>query len=244
MLGKRSNSRLRAIVTALIAIGATAALAGPAWANSYRQTNLVSDIPGVARVTNPNLVNPWGLAAGPTTPLWVNDNGTDLSELYTGAVNNSIPTLLFGVNIPGGAPTGIVFNGSATPTDFQITDAAGTGEARFIFASETGHITAWRPTSPLLLDAVNEFTSPTAIYKGLAILIRADGSRLYAANFHDNSIDVFGPAFQPVHLAPGAFTDPNIPAGFAPFTVQALNGQKLYVSYAKQDAGAEDDVPG
>src|SRR5213595_3353164 len=99
-------------ISAAVAVGgATSAVAAPTPATTYRQTNLVSDIPGVARVTDPNLVNPWGLAAGPTTPLWVADNGTDVSTLYSGGVRGSIPvTAPLVVSIPGGAPTGTVFN--------------------------------------------------------------------------------------------------------------------------------------
>src|SRR5207248_7836303 len=104
-------------LVALVALGVLAGVAGPGIAaasdppNSYQQLNLISDIPGVARITDPNLVNPWGLAAGTSTPLWVNDNGTDVSTLYTGGVNGSIPQIVpLVVSIPGGAPTGIVFN--------------------------------------------------------------------------------------------------------------------------------------
>ena len=88
-------------------------------ARAFRQTNLISDIDGVARITDPNLVNPWGMAAGPTTPLWIADNGTDVSTLYTGGVRGSIPVVLpLVVTIPDGAPTGIVFN----PTTGFVVD--------------------------------------------------------------------------------------------------------------------------
>ena len=112
----RPRSRLGIVLAALSALAL--ALAGPAsahgggkGANVYKKRNLVSDIDGVARITDPNLVNPWGLAFGPATPAWVSDNGTDVSTLYSGGVRKSIPvTLPLVVGIPGGAPTGMVFN--------------------------------------------------------------------------------------------------------------------------------------
>ena len=159
------------------------------------QTNLISDIPGVARITDPNLVNPWGMAAGPTTPLWIADNGIDVSTLYTGGIHGSIPVVLpLVVSIPGGAPTGIVFN----PTkDFVVQGTGGSAPANFIFSSEAGQITAWSKAVSGT-KAVTEFTSPTAVYKGLAMASTADGTFLYATNFHDGTIDVFDKAFAPV----------------------------------------------
>src|SRR4029450_1285131 len=99
--------RVAAVVS--LAPGTPAAASHPA--NAYRQTNLVSDLPGLAQLTDPDLVNPWGLAAGPTTPAWVADNGTDKATIYPGFVNGSpISKAPLVVNIPGGAPTGQVFN--------------------------------------------------------------------------------------------------------------------------------------
>ena len=111
----RPRSRLGIVLAALSALALV--LAGPAdahgggkGANVYKKRNLVSDIDGVARITDANLVNPWGLAFGPATPAWVSDNGTDVSTLYSGGVRKSIPvTLPLVVSVPG-APTGTVFN--------------------------------------------------------------------------------------------------------------------------------------
>ena len=112
--------------------------------DAYVQKNLVSDINGVARITDPNLVNPWGMAAGPTTPLWIADNGTDVSTLYTGGVHGSIPVVLpLVVTIPDGAPTGIVFNPT---TGFVVDTGSASAPANFIFSSEAGSITAWSRT--------------------------------------------------------------------------------------------------
>ena len=227
----------------VIAATAVVALtgAGPAGAtghpgtSAFTQRNLVSDIPGVARITDPNLVNPWGLSAGPATPLWVADNGTDVSTLYSGGVRGSIPMIApLVVGIPGGAPTGTVYNPT---TGFAVGGAA----ARFIFDSEAGQITAWHPG--LGTQAQTVAATPHAIYKGLALAATPKGAWLYAADFHGGKIDVFDDRFGPVHLKPGAFADHALPAGFAPFNVQELGGS-IYVTYAKQDADAEDEVPG
>jgi uncharacterized protein (TIGR03118 family) len=207
--------------------------------NAYVQTNLISDIDGVARITDPNLVNPWGMAAGPTTPLWIADNGADVSTLYTGGIHGSIPVIVpLVVTIPGGAPTGIVFNPTS---DFLVTGSGGTAPSNFIFASEAGQITAWSKAVSGT-QATSEFTSGTAVYKGLAIASTGGATYLYATNFHDGTIDVFDKTFAPVTLS-GAFVDPTLPAGFAPFGIQSLGGW-LYVTYAKQDAFKHDDVKG
>lgn len=247
MLAKRSRARFAVAATAFASLAASAALAGPAAAATgvYHQRNLVSDIPGVARITDPNLVNPWGVAAGPVGALWVNDNATDVSTLYAGGspgVAPSINPLVVGV--PGGEPTGIVANQTS---GFVMTNAVGTGPAAFVFATEAGTISAWRGSSPLQTTAVLQHADPTAIYKGLALAHAVvDGKRtprLYAADFHNAKIAVFDDTFAPVALDAGAFTDPSLPAGFAPFNVQHI-GQVLYVAYAKQDGDARDDVSG
>jgi uncharacterized protein (TIGR03118 family) len=233
----RPRSRLGIILAALTALAL--ALAGPAdahdggkGANVYKKRNLVSDLDGVARITDANLVNPWGLAFGPATPAWVADNGTDVSTLYSGGVRKSIPvTLPLVVGIPGGAPTGIVFNGTG---GFKLNGAP----ARFIFDSEAGTITAWNSGTA----AATVATTPGAIYKGLAIASKGGATMLYAANFHAGTIDVFNDSFAPVTV-PGGFVDPNLPAGFAPFNVQEIAG-RLVVAYAQQDADAEDEVAG
>jgi uncharacterized protein (TIGR03118 family) len=237
MLAIRPRSRLGIVLAGMSALAL--ALAGPAaahgggmGANVFKKRNLVSDIDGVARISDPNLVNPWGLSFGPTTPAWVADNGTDVSTLYSGGVRRSIPVILpLVVGIPGGAPTGTVFN----PTGgFKVNGAP----ARFIFDSEAGTITAWNAGT----QAVTEATTPGAIYKGLAIASNGGATMLYAANFHAGTIDVFNDAFAPVTV-PGGFVDPNLPAGFAPFNVQEIAG-RLVVAYAQQDADAEDEVAG
>jgi uncharacterized protein (TIGR03118 family) len=230
-------------VIAVLGLGGagTASAGGNDHRHAFKQRNLVSDIAGVARITDRNLVNPWGLAAGPSTPLWVADNGTGVSTIYSGAIHGSIPVIQpLVVTIPGGAPTGAVFN----PTDRFVVQAGGaSGPARFIFASEVGQITAWSPDVPPATQAQPEVTTPGAVYKGIALAHTRKGPRLYATDFHDARIDVFDGHFAPVSLPPGAFVDNAIPSGFAPFNIQLLDG-RLYVTYAMQDADAHDDVPG
>jgi uncharacterized protein (TIGR03118 family) len=194
-------------------------------ASAYVQTNLVSDIPGLALNTDPDLINPWGMSTG-GGPIWVSDNGTDRSTLYNAAGQKQ--SLV--VSIPSGAPDGQVFNPNTS--DFL--------GAHFVFASENGGIDAWSGGS----SAVNRVgVSTSAVYKGLAIGTSSQGATLYAANFRAGTIDVFNSTFGKVSLA-GSFTDPNgIPAGYAPFNVQNIGG-KLYVTYAVQDSAKHDDVAG
>ena len=211
--------------------------------NAFRQTNLVSDLPVMAQLTDPDLVNPWGLAAGPTTPVWVANNGTGKATIYPGFVNGSpIQKAGLVVSIPGGAPTGQVFNG--TP-GFVVHSGAASGPAPFLFDSEAGLVTGWNPgvpPPPPSTQAQIGASTTDAIYMGLAIASTGSGTFLYAADFHHGQIDVFDSSFNLVHLS-GSFSDPKIPSGYAPFNIQELGGL-LYVAYAKQDADREDEVAG
>ena len=226
-----------AVVACVLALSAVATVPAGATTSTggYTRTNLVSDIPGAAQVLDPNLVNAWGMAAGPATPVWVSAADSGVSTIYRGA-NGATPVSIVPlvVTIPGGAPTGQVFN----PTSgFAVNGAQ---PAVFIFASESGNITAWNPT--LGTTAAIEATTPDAVYKGLALASGTGGTHLYAANFHAGTIDVFDSSFAPTTLS-GSFVDPTMPAGYAPFNVQEIAGS-LYVTYAKQDADGHDDVKG
>jgi uncharacterized protein (TIGR03118 family) len=209
----------------------------------YVQRNLVSDVPGAAELLDADLVNAWGLAFGPTTPAWVADNGTDVATLYSGAVGSTpVAKVPLTVSIPDGAPTGAVFNGS---TGFVVHSGASSGPARFLFSSEAGTITGWSPGVPPpapSTQAQTAVTVPGAIFKGLAIADTATGPQIYAADFHNAEVDVWDANFAPVRR-PGAFSDPAIPAGYAPFGIQTVNGG-IVVTYAQQDADAEDEVAG
>jgi uncharacterized protein (TIGR03118 family) len=204
----------------------------------YQETDLVSDQSGVAPVTDPHLVNPWGLVASATSPWWISDNGTGLSTLYngTGAIQSLVVTV---PNVPGAtdpaAPTGIVV--SSVATDFLV----GTSQpAHFIFATEDGTISGWNSGSSAVLMVNN---SATAVYKGLALAQNGGANFLYAANFKAGSVDVFDNAFKPVKLAASAFKDPRLPNNYAPFNVQSVGGS-LYVAFAETQAGSIDEVHG
>ncbi len=197
--------------------------------NSYTVTPLVSDQPGVAARTDPNLVNAWGLTASGGSPWWVSDNGTDLSTLYRG---DGTPQALV-VKVAGG-PTGTVFN----PTTGFVLPTG--GKALFLFDGEDGIVRAWNGAQGTTAIVVADRSSVGAIYKGLAIADTASGPRLYAADFHNARVDVFNASFG---LVPGGFVDSSLPAGYAPFNVQTI-GDRVFVAYAKQDEAAEDEVAG
>src|SRR3989442_7121809 len=205
--------------------------------SAYAQHNLASDVPGLADHTDPNLLNPWGIAFSATSPFWISDNHTGLSTLYNGsgtpqALVVTVPPPAGGT--PPGAATGIVFNNA---TNFIV---ASNTAARFIFATEDGTISAWTSGANAVLKVDNSATS--AIYKGLALGKARGSNYLYAADFHNGKVDVFDGNFGPVTLA-RAFTDPGIPAGFSPFGIETI-GSNVFVTYAKQDADAHDDIPG
>ncbi len=217
---------------------------------AFLETNLVSNLAGVAKTTDPNLVNPWGIVASATSPFWINDNGSGLSTLYTGA---GVPqSLVVTIPPPGGspagttaAPTGIVFN--STSSDFVVTSGGKSGKAAFIFATEDGTISAWSPAvnaTNAILEVDKSAATPPAVYKGLALGSNStNGNLLFATNFSAGTVDVFDKNFAAVNLGAGAFTDPTLPAGFAPFGISNIGG-KLYVTYAMQDADKHDDVAG
>jgi uncharacterized protein (TIGR03118 family) len=217
-------------------------------ANSFDWVNLVSDINGVARHTDENLVNPWGLVIAPTGAIWVADNGTGVATLYD-SQGRALPTeanpLVVTIptaptNTEGGNPTGQVFN--PTP-DFVVSKDGHSGKAIFLFSAEDGTISGWNPNVDPTNAVLGADRSATgAIYKGLAIGVTGGNSFLYATNFHAGTVDIFDKNFALVMKA-GAFQDPNLPAGFAPFGIQNIQNL-LFVTYAQQDADKEDDVPG
>ena len=235
---KRVISLLSAMVFGLLAATASAGHADTLAANRYGETDLVSDVPGAAAHLDPNLVNAWGLVAGPTTPWWVSDNGTDRSTLYdqTGA---AIPLV---VKVPG-APTGAVFNGGP---GFVVSHEGASGPSVFLFATEFGTIRGWDPAVPLPAPSTKAFNVVNrhgggAVYKGLAIATGTEGDLLYATDFANGRVDVFDSAFNRVHKKD--FVDPNMPSGYGPFGIQAINGT-IFVTYAKQDPTSPDEIHG
>ena len=229
---------------AWVAVLLSAALASnAAGANRYTRHNLVSDIPGVADQTDPNLVNPWGISMSSTSPFWISNNHSGVASVYNGQGQPTPAASPIVVRIPvppgdtqAAAPTGQVFNDT---TGFSVFGQPAT----FIFATEDGTISGWSPAA----DRVNSFvlvdnSTLGAVYKGLAIASTGNGPMLYAANFQAGTIDVFDANLMPV-ASTGSFSDPNLPAGFAPFNIQRI-GRKLYVTYARQDEAKHDDVAG
>jgi uncharacterized protein (TIGR03118 family) len=233
--------------------------------DTYVITSLTSNLAGHAAMQDPVLQNAWGIAFSPAgSPFWVNDNATGCSTLYDGT-GAKITALQVSIPLPGNlipatscqpndpkkpsdptpaAPTGIVWNPSAS---FLVP---GTKiPAVFIFATEDGTISAWagglNPADNAVLAA--DESSTGAVYKGLVFAVNAKGAFLFATNFHNGAVDVFGPngtdgMFTKVTLD-GHFTDPQIPAGYAPFNIANIDGD-LFVTYAKQNAAKHDDVAG
>ena len=209
----------------------------------YAVRNLVSDGFVKAEHLDTDLVNAWGVAFNPNGFVWVADNHTGVATLYDGnGVKNSlvvtIPTHEGGN--PPASPTGIVFSSGA---DFVVKVGNVSGPSRFIFATEDGTISGWAPNvDPTHAIRVADNSASGAIYKGLAFAANGIGHFIYATDFHNNRIDIFDQNFQPVSSA-GRFVDSKIPRGYAPFGIQNILGN-LYVTYAKQDRDAEDDVAG
>jgi uncharacterized protein (TIGR03118 family) len=193
-------------------------LSEAAIASTVVQTNLVSDVPGLAAFTDPNLQNPWGVSFSATSPFWVSDAAGDVSTLYsaTGAVNSRVVTV-------SGGPTGQVFNSAGTG-NFLVGGTA----ASFIFDTLGGSIYGWNAGAGS--TAVLEATTPGASFTGLALDNNGSGNYLYAANSAGSGgIVVFNSSFSPTTLT-GSFTDPNLPAGYVPYNIQNINGD-LYVEY-------------
>ena len=241
------------------------------FAQHYTQTNLISDIPGMAAHTDPNLKNSWGLTRSPGgSPWWIANNNSGTSTLEDGNGNpinifveaNGSTSNFVVVPPPGFAaagtpstPTGIVFNGS--PTDFLLNKGKPIGKpAIFIFATEDGTISGWNPGVNLLpggmppspnaileVDHSEKGSANGAVYKGMTSG-EINGKRfLYVANFRSASVEVYDTNFQRVNFGEDAFDDDSIPIGFAPFNIQNIGGS-LFVTYAKQDTARHDPVGG
>jgi uncharacterized protein (TIGR03118 family) len=216
---------------------------------TFLETNLVGDAPGLAKVTDPNLINPWGMALNTGTGFfWLGDNGSGKSTLYDAngqpapAGSPLVVTIPTSSASPPGTkatPTGTVFNSGS---GFVVSKNGASGSAQFLFDTEDGTISGWSPNvdSTHAILAVDH--GADTVYKGLALGTNAAGVFLFAANFRSGKIDVFDQKFAPATLS-GNFTDSAIPAGFAPFNIKNLGG-KLFVTYAKQDAAKHNDVAG
>lgn len=218
----------------LSAVASVVSAPSAIWADGFAQTNLVTDDQSVnaAKITDPNLINPWGVSYSPSSPFWVSDNGTGVSTLYkVGAANDATNTVGLVVSIPGaGNLTGQVFNG-----------LSGFNSDLFLFVSEDGTISGWRGALGTFAEVLKS-SDAANVYKGAAFSTVGGHSYLYSANFRTGNIDVMGGDGGAPSLV-GNFTDPSMPAGFAPFNVQNLNGT-IYVTYALQDGTKSDEVAG
>ncbi|MDT8066656.1 MAG: TIGR03118 family protein [Terriglobia bacterium] len=228
----RSRKLLFLLVLAMLAFESVAQTN-----NSYNQTNLVSDVNGVAQHTDPALVNPWGISFVPGGPFWIANNGTGTSTIYdgSGATERHKVTILAGPNTNGPAVvTGTVAN---TTTGWMIDGIP----SQFLFVSEDGTITGW--TGGVNAKIVVNNSATGAVYKGLATGTTATGNFLYATNFSQNRVDVFDRNFNLVHLT-GNFSDPDLPAGYAPFGIANVGNNRLVITFAMQDASKKGDVAG
>jgi uncharacterized protein (TIGR03118 family) len=228
-----------AIALLALAVVIVPASAGAKQGQPYVVHALVSDGAVPAANTDSQLHNGWGLAATPTSPWWVADNGTNVATLYDSSGNKQ--SLVVTV---GGGPTGEVFN----PTgQFVVHSGTSSGPARFIWATEDGTVRGWNPGVPppppsTTSEVAVDDSASGAVYKGLAIAVTPDGPRLYTTDFHNGSVDVYDGSWNEVNI-PGAFVDPKLPKGYAPFGIQTI-GTRVFVTYAKQDATAHDEVDG
>ena len=225
----------------------------------------------IAKFFDPNLQNPWGIGESGGSPFWVSDNASGQASLYN--TQGAPQSLVVSIPAPGdplhasGAPTGNVFNIANAQGAFKISGFTKAGiaisaSALFLFATEDGTIVGWNPNvNPQGFDpakagtygiiAIDHSAIPTptngAVYKGLAIATDEHGATfLYATNFRAGTVEVYGADFKPV-ISPGAFTDPKLPAFYAPFDIVpiTINGKiELFVTYAVQNAAKHDDVAG
>ncbi len=251
-----ARPRLPVLAIAVTAVSAVLlvppVVAGAQAGGSYAQRNLVSDLAGVARFQDPNLVNAWGLSHSPSGPWEVSDNGTGLATSYKGNGMGVPPVVTIPApgGGPGGAPTGNVFN----PTSgFVISQGGASGPSQFLFATEDGTIAGWNPAvdpahALIAVDrsGVRQGKFEGAVYKGLALAQSGSGSFLFATDFRFGVVEEFDAQFHLVR----SFTDPALAADcplpgqcFAPFGIQNIAGS-LYVSFALQNKAHHDDVGG
>jgi len=212
-------------------------------AQHYKQTNLVSNVPGAAAATDSNLVNAWGISRGTGTPWWVSDNGTGLTTLYSGP-GSTIPLV---VTIPAadsgmGTPTGQIYNGSQ---DFQLTKG---NPALFLFVTEDGTVSGWNSAVSATTAVIKVNTHSKSVFKGMAVATINDPysgptNYLYVADFRKGRVRVYDTYFHRVSTGNEGFRDDRVPHGFAPFNVQNIGGD-LYVAWAKQDGSRHDEVDG
>ncbi|MEU6508594.1 TIGR03118 family protein [Streptomyces sp. NPDC046942] len=258
----RPRSRVRLLTAVALTLGTVGALAaaGPSGAvggppggdHGFRERDLVSDLANRAEVQDKNLQNPWGLVRTTDGSIRVSNNGTSTSTVYSGARDDR-PVVVGSpvVQLPDNAdPTGVVRN-DTDEFRFSSTPSGKTHPARFIYAGENGGLFAFNPRV-LPTQAVQVAQEDDAVFKGLTLVdsekreTKQHGHRqprILVANFRDARIDVFGTDFKLIPQPAGAFQDPSLPPGFAPFDVKNI-GDRIFVTYALQNADKHDDVAG
>src|SRR5271155_3022743 len=214
-------------------------------AQHYTQTNLVSDLPGVAAFADPNLVNPWGLSRSSGSPWWASDNGTGLATLYDGAGNKkslvvTIPPA--DSNSATGTPTGTIFNGGS---GFEVGPKQ---PALFLFVTEDGTISGWNPGANATTAIIKVNNKEKSVFKGVTMAtvdlpFFGPQSFLYVADFRKGRVQIYDSSFHHVPHMEEAFDDDRLPPGFAPFNVQNIGGN-IYVAFAQQDSDKHDEVDG
>lgn len=238
---------LRQAVRAALALSMMSAAC---FGQHYNQTNLVANTSGIAPVTDPDLINPWGISRSSSSPWWIADNGTGLSTLYNGAGAKQTLRVTIPAAVPGqkGTPTGTIFNGS--PTDFLLAPGK---QAVFLFSTIDGTIAGWNsavgvapgmmPPSTNAVTAVK--TKDGSVYTGLTSAVVNDKRYLYAANFSKGRVDIYDSTFHRVRLSEESFDDDQLPRDYVPFNVQAI-GNDIVVTYALHEEGSpfETDGPG
>jgi len=235
-----NRNRLQILLTSVtIAALLVVTLASAAVRHANDVRSLVSDGSMPSESTDGNLRNGWGLVASPTGPWSVVGNATSIASFYdSNGVTQQQP-----IQVPG-SPTGIAYNGGAS---FVISDGTSSGAAQLLFASKDGTISGWSPVVPQPGPSTQAFVAVNnsatgAVYTGLTLASTITGDRLYAADFHNAKVDVFDGSFTPVSV-PGAFVDPKLPSGYAPFGIQSLMG-RIFVTYAKQGASGTEPLVG
>lgn len=230
----------RGLFIAAVCALALAAMPGQAQTNSFKQTNLVSDTPGMAAHIDPDLNNPWGVAFLPNQPFQIADNQGATSRAYD---RNGVSTGSFGVPSPRGSsnpstPTGIVANFiNGVVAGFNVNRVT----SLFIFDTEDGTISGWNGADTDAILVVDNSASG-AVYKGLTLVENDSGDFILATNFNSGDVEAYNASFQPTALFGTPFVDPTLPAGFAPFGIHVIAGNQVVVTYAQQDALKHDPI--
>lgn len=226
--------------------GARGGHKAPASGNlKLNQVNLASDVPGTAQITDPDLKNPWGISLSPTSPLWVSNQGTDSSTVYSlnPTTDAFAKSSTVRVTLPGSVagPSGQV---AYTGTGFVLSNGTKSAPAQFIFATLDGHIEAWNGSvDGTLAPTEDKVTVPGASYTGLAEATTPQGDRLFAANFGKGTVDIFDSSFKQVKPASWQFRDAHLPQGYRPFNAQAIDGH-IFVTYDTQNATTGHEAVG